>query len=43
LQTTRHRCIIDRWALAQIRGVGHRSLVTPKKVLGEYNEDLIFF
>jgi len=26
------------WALAQSRGDGHRSIVTPKK---EYNEDLI--
>jgi len=26
------------WALAQSRGVGHRSLVTPEKVLSEYNE-----
>jgi len=31
------------WALAQSRGDGHRSLVTPKRVLNEYNEDLIFF
>jgi len=30
------------WALAQIRGDGHRSLVTPERVLSEYNEDLIF-
>jgi len=22
---------------------GHRSLVTPERVLSEYNEDLIFF
>jgi len=24
-------------------GDGHRSLVTPERVLSEYNEDLIFF
>jgi len=29
------------WALAQSRGDGHRSLVTPKRELSEYNEDLI--
>jgi len=29
------------WALAQSRGDGHRSLVTPERVLSEYNEDLI--
>jgi len=28
--------------LAQNRGDGHRSLVTPERVLSEYNEDLIF-
>jgi len=42
LPTTRHRCNFDVWALAQSRGDGHRSLVTPKRVLSEYNEDLIF-
>jgi len=31
------------WALAQSRGNGHRSLVTPERVLSEYNKDLIFF
>jgi len=31
------------WALAQSREDGHRSLVTPERVLSEYNEDLIFF
>jgi len=31
------------WALAQSRGDGQRSLVTPERVLSEYNEDLIFF
>jgi len=31
------------WALAQSHGDGHRSLVTPKRILSEYNEDLIFF
>jgi len=30
------------WALAQSRGDGHRSLVTPERVLCKYNEDLIF-
>jgi len=30
------------WALAQSRGDGHRSLVTPEMVLSEYNKDLIF-
>jgi len=38
---TSHRCNLDVWALAQNRGVGHRSLVTPERVLSEYNEDLI--
>jgi len=33
LPTTRHRCNL---------GDGHRSLVTPERVLSEYNEDLIF-
>jgi len=31
------------WALAQSRGDGHRSLVTPERVLSKYNKDLIFF
>jgi len=31
------------WALAQSRGDGHRSLVTPERVFSEYNADLIFF
>jgi len=30
------------WAMAQSRGDGHRSLVSPERVLSEYNEDLIF-
>jgi len=31
--------------LAQSRGDGHRSLVTPERVLSEYNKDLflLFF
>jgi len=29
------------WALAQSRGDGHRSLVTPERVLSEYNEQLL--
>jgi len=28
--------------LAQSRGDGHRSLVTPERILSEYNKDLIF-
>jgi len=28
--------------MAQSCGVGHRSLMTPERVLSEYNEDLIF-
>jgi len=31
------------WALAQSRGDGHSSLMTPESVLSEYNEDLIFY
>jgi len=31
------------WVLAQSRGYGHPSLVTPETVLSEYIEDLIFF
>jgi len=31
------------WALTQSCGDGHRSLVTPERILSEYNEDLIFF
>jgi len=42
LPMTRHRCNLKVWALAQSLGDGHRSLVTPEKVLSEYNEDLIF-
>jgi len=30
------------WILAQSRGDGHRSLVTPERVLSEYNEDFDF-
>jgi len=43
LPTTRHRCNLKVWSLAQSRGDGHLSLVTPEKVLSEYNEDFIFF
>jgi len=43
LPSIRHCCNLDVWALAQSRGDGHRSLVTPERVLSEYNEDLIFF
>jgi len=42
LPTTRHRCNLDVWALARNRVDGHRSLVTPERVLSEYNKDLIF-
>jgi len=31
------------WALGQSRKDAHRSLVTPEKVLSEYNKNLIFF
>jgi len=41
LPTTRHRCNLDVCALAQSCGDGHRSIVTPERVLSEYNEDLI--
>jgi len=41
LPTTNHCCNLDMWVLAQCRGDGHRSLVTPERVLSEYNEDLI--
>jgi len=37
-----HRCNLEVWALAQSRGDGHCSLVTPKNVVSEYNKDLIF-
>jgi len=30
------------WALAQSRGDEHRSLMTPGRVLSQYNENLIF-
>jgi len=33
LPTTRNRCNLAVWALAQSRGVGHRSLVTPERIL----------
>jgi len=39
---TRHRCNLDVWALAQSRGDGHRSLMTPERVLSKYNKVLIF-
>jgi len=43
LPTTRHCCNLDVWALmAQSRRDGHCSLVTPERVLSEYNKDLIF-
>jgi len=31
------------WALAQSHGDKYCSLVTPERVLSEYNENLIFF
>jgi len=42
LPTTCHRCNLEVWALAQSRGDEHFSLVTPERVLSEYNENLIF-
>jgi len=42
LQAARRRCNLDVWVLAQSRGDGHCPLVTPERVLSEYNEDLIF-
>jgi len=30
LPTTRYRCNLEVWALAQSRGDGHRSIVTPE-------------
>jgi len=42
-RTTRHRCNLDVWALAQSCGDGHRSLVTLERVLSEYSEDLIYY
>jgi len=42
LLTAHHRCNLGVWALAQSRGVRHRLLVNPERVLSEYNEDLIF-
>jgi len=41
LPTTHHCCNLDVWALAQSRGDGYCSLVTPERVFSEYNEDLI--
>jgi len=41
LPMTRHHCNLDVWALVQSCEDGHRSLVTPKRVLSEYNKDLI--
>jgi len=41
LPTTRHHCNLH-CMLAQSRGDGHRSLMTPERVLSEYNEDLNF-
>jgi len=41
LPTTRHRYNFDVWVLVQSRGDGHRSLMTPERVLSEYKEDLI--
>jgi len=37
LPTTRRRCKHDVWALAQSCGDGYRLLVTPERVLSEYN------
>jgi len=38
----RHRCNLEDWALAQSRGDGHRSFVTPERGLSEFNKDLIW-
>jgi len=43
LPTTRYRCNLDVWALAQSHRDRHCSLVTPERVLNENNEDLKFF
>jgi len=37
LTTTRHCCNLKVWTLAQSRRNRHRSLVTPERVLSEYN------
>jgi len=42
LPTTRHRCNLEVWALAQSRRDWYRSLVIPETLLSEYNKDLIF-
>jgi len=42
LPTTRHCCNLDCVGLGASRGDGHRSLVTPKRVLSVYKKDLIF-
>jgi len=41
LPTACHRCNINVWALAQNRGDGHHSPVTPERVLSKFNENLI--
>jgi len=41
LPLARHRCNLDVGTLAQSPENGHRSLVTPERVLSEYNKDLI--
>jgi len=42
LPMTCHCYNLGVWALAQSCGNGHHSLVTPKRVLCKYNQDLIF-
>jgi len=42
LPTTRHRCNLEVWVLAQSRGDRHNLLVTLEKLLSEYNEDFTF-
>jgi len=37
--TAPNRCNIDVWALAQSRGDGHRSLVTPERVWAPLTRD----
>jgi len=36
-------CNLDVWVMAKSRGVGHRSLVTPKRILSEYNGSFGFY
>jgi len=42
LPTTRHRCNLEGGPGCKAAEMGTRSLVTPERVLSDYNEDLIF-